>query len=70
MFAGYPIPVYKWLKDGQELGDFSPEYYYKIQPAKREDAGSYQCIAKNSVGSILSQKVDVMVACKYYNWPL
>lgn len=61
---GYPLPVYKWIKDGQELGDFSPENYYKIQSARREDAGSYQCIARNAAGSILSQKLDVAVACK------
>lgn len=59
---GYPLPVYKWIKDGQELGDFSPENYYKIQSARREDAGSYQCIARNAAGSILSQKLDVAVA--------
>lgn len=62
---GYPVPNYKWLKDGRELGDFSPEHYYKIDSVRRKDAGSYQCIAKNVVGSILSQKIDVTVACEF-----
>ncbi len=60
------MPVYKWLKDGRDIGDFSPEHYHKITLVRREDAGTYQCIAKNAVGSVLSQKIDVTVACKYY----
>nr|XP_018910641.1 PREDICTED: protein sidekick isoform X1 [Bemisia tabaci] len=59
---GNPIPVYRWLKDGREIGDYTSEYYHRIQNTKKEDGGSYQCIAKNDVGSILSQKVDVSVA--------
>ncbi|XP_075219912.1 sidekick cell adhesion molecule [Lycorma delicatula] len=59
---GYPQPQYRWLKDGVELGDFSSEHFYKILNTRREDGGSYQCIAKNDVGSILSQKTDVSVA--------
>lgn len=64
-FTANPVPVYKWLKNGRELTDFSPEQYYKIESVRREDAGSYQCVAKNDVGSVLSQKIDVTVACKW-----
>ncbi|XP_039293021.1 protein sidekick isoform X1 [Nilaparvata lugens] len=59
---GYPQPQYRWIKDGVELGDFSSEHFYKILNTKREDGGSYQCIANNEVGSILSEKIDVTVA--------
>lgn len=58
--------MYRWLKDGREIGDYTSEYYHRIQNTKKEDGGSYQCIAKNDVGSILSQKVDVSVACKLH----
>ncbi|KAL0272261.1 UNVERIFIED_CONTAM: hypothetical protein PYX00_005306 [Menopon gallinae] len=59
---GYPQPKYKWVRDGVSLGDFSSELFYRILNIRREDAGSYQCIAKNDVGSIFSQKSDVSVA--------
>lgn len=59
---GYPQPQYRWLKDGVELGDFSTEHFYRILNTRREDGGSYQCVAKNDVGSILSKKIDVTVA--------
>lgn len=62
--SGYPQPQYRWLKDGVELGDFSTEHFYRILNTRREDGGSYQCVAKNEVGSILSKKIDVTVACK------
>ena len=65
VFAGYPQPQYRWLKDGVELGDFSTEHFYRILNTRREDGGSYQCVARNDVGSILSKKIDVTVACKY-----
>ena len=52
------------MKDGKSLMDFSSEPVYKIQSIKRDDAGVYQCVARNSVGSIFSDKVQVVVACK------
>ncbi|KAI5697514.1 hypothetical protein M8J75_011594 [Diaphorina citri] len=59
---GYPVPMYRWLKNGIELTDFSSDYYYRIHTTKREDGGVYQCIAKNDVGAVLSQGIDVQVA--------
>lgn len=65
IFAGYPQPQYRWLKDGIPIGDFSSSQYLRILNTQREDAGSYKCIAKNDAGSIFSEKIDVVVACKY-----
>ncbi|XP_046680839.1 protein sidekick isoform X3 [Homalodisca vitripennis] len=59
---GYPPPQYRWLKDSVELGEFSTEHFYRILNTRREDGGSYQCVAKNDVGSILSKAIDVSVA--------
>ncbi|XP_050535550.1 protein sidekick isoform X2 [Daktulosphaira vitifoliae] len=59
---GYPAPVYKWLKDGKELGEFSTDQTYRMLNTKQGDVGTYQCIAKNDVGSILSQKIDINIA--------
>lgn len=63
--TGYPQPTYKWIKDGEDLGEFSSEHFYRILNTRREDAGSYQCVAKNDIGSIFSEKIDVTVACKF-----
>ncbi len=53
------------MKDGAFLSEYSSEHFYKIQSVRREDAGDYQCYARNSVGTIVSEKVPVTVACKY-----
>ncbi|XP_073972084.1 sidekick cell adhesion molecule isoform X2 [Rhodnius prolixus] len=59
---GYPQPQYKWLKDGVELSDFTSEHFHRILNTRREDGGSYQCMARNDVGAILSKKLDITVA--------
>ncbi|XP_069695045.1 protein sidekick isoform X3 [Periplaneta americana] len=59
---GYPKPKYQWLKDGIALGEFSSEHFYRIHTTRREDAGSYQCVARNDVGAIFSEKIAVSVA--------
>jgi hypothetical protein len=65
LVSGYPKPKYQWLKDGIALGEFSSEHFYRIHTIQRGDAGSYQCIARNDVGSIFSEKIAVSVACMY-----
>lgn len=59
---GYPKPKYQWLKNGIALGEFSSEHFYRIHTTRREDAGSYQCVAQNDVGSIFSEKIAISVA--------
>lgn len=64
MYAGIPQPMYRWLKNGVPLGEFSTELFYKIHNTQRQDAGAYQCVAKNDVGAIYSEKNNIIVACK------
>ncbi|XP_050344863.1 protein sidekick isoform X1 [Nymphalis io] len=59
---GIPQPMYRWLKNGDPLGDYSSELFYKIHNTQRQDAGAYQCIAKNDVGAIFSEKNNIIVA--------
>lgn len=48
------------------MGDFSSEYQsFRLLNLKHDDGGTYQCIAKNDVGSILSQKIEINIACKF-----
>ncbi|XP_072943917.1 protein sidekick isoform X2 [Epargyreus clarus] len=59
---GIPQPMYRWLKNGVPLGDYSSELFFKIHNTQRQDAGAYQCIAKNDVGAIFSEKNNIVVA--------
>ncbi|CAH0692396.1 unnamed protein product [Chilo suppressalis] len=59
---GIPQPMYRWLKNGVPLGEYSSELFYKIHNTKKQDAGAYQCIAKNDVGAIFSEKNNIVVA--------
>lgn len=61
---GIPQPMYRWLRNGVPLSDYSSELFYKIHNTQRQDAGAYQCIAKNDVGAIFSEKNNIVVACK------
>ena len=65
-FLGFPQVEYRWMKDGVFLSDFSSEHFYKIQSVSRTDAGDYRCYAKNSVGTIISEKIRLTVACKLH----
>ena len=62
---GFPQPTYRWLKNGVPVGNFSSSQYLKILNITRDDAGSYQCEASNKAGTIFSEKIDVVVACKH-----
>ncbi|KAK4323993.1 hypothetical protein Pmani_005348 [Petrolisthes manimaculis] len=59
---GYPQPEYRWVRDGEHLGDFSSEHFYKISSVSQSDAGDYRCVARNSAGAIFSAKNTVAVA--------
>ena len=58
---GFPRVEYRWMKGGVFLSDFSSEHFYKIQSVSRSDAGDYRCFAKNSVGTIISEKIKLTV---------
>lgn len=57
--------MYRWLKDGAPITEFSTGQYYRIPNTERDDAGQYNCMARNDAGTIFSDKIDVVVACKY-----
>jgi protein sidekick len=62
LFSGYPQPVYKWLKNGIAVTNFTNGQYHRIQNANKNDVGSYSCQAKNDAGTIFSEKINVAVA--------
>lgn len=57
--------MYRWLKDGVPLEDYSHSQYYRLQNTNRRSAGFYQCLAKNDAGIVFSKKIEVIVACKF-----
>nr|XP_045601913.1 protein sidekick-like isoform X1 [Procambarus clarkii] len=59
---GYPQPEYRWVRDGEPLGQFSSEHFYKIASVTRGDAGDYRCVARNSAGAIFSARTSFSVA--------
>ena len=60
--TGTPTPVFTWAKDGVTLQSDTPEHIsilpnnsLVITGVKPEDAGQYQCHARNGVGAHVVQ---------------
>ncbi|KAI4532245.1 hypothetical protein MG293_017510 [Ovis ammon polii] len=66
---GYPLPHYRWKQNGADI-DFTMSYHYRLDggslaissPRTDQDIGTYQCLATNSLGTILSQKAKLQFA--------
>ncbi|XP_015730838.1 contactin-6 isoform X1 [Coturnix japonica] len=66
---GYPLPNYRWKQNGTDI-DLTMSYHYRLvggslainNPRKKQDIGTYQCLATNSFGTILSRKAKLQFA--------
>ncbi|XP_027556673.1 contactin-6 isoform X3 [Neopelma chrysocephalum] len=66
---GYPPPHYRWKQNGTDI-DLTMSYHYRLvggslainNPHKNQDIGTYQCLATNSFGTILSRKAKLQFA--------
>jgi hypothetical protein len=59
---GYPPPTYMWLREWENLtSNFSSLSYFEIPSAKKQDQGSYRCLAKNDVGIVASKAARLTV---------
>ncbi|CAF0978834.1 unnamed protein product, partial [Adineta ricciae] len=59
---GYPPPTYMWLREWENLtSNFSPLSYFEIPSAKKDDQGSYRCLAKNDVGIVASKAAHLTI---------
>uniref|UniRef100_A0A8C2YNV9 Contactin 6 n=1 Tax=Chinchilla lanigera TaxID=34839 RepID=A0A8C2YNV9_CHILA len=66
---GYPSPHYRWKQNGTDI-DFTRNYHYKLDggrlaissPHTDQDIGTYQCLATNLLGTILSRKAKLQFA--------
>ncbi len=50
------------MKDGAFISDFSSEPFFKIQSVQKLDKGEYRCYARNTAGTIVSEKIPLTVA--------
>ncbi|XP_048813626.1 contactin-6-like [Lagopus muta] len=66
---GFPLPSYRWKQNGTDI-DLTMSYHYRLvggslainNPRKKQDIGTYQCLATNSFGTILSRKAKLQFA--------
>ncbi len=71
MATGLPVPkVVSWMKDGAHVvfdgtKSILPSGTLRISNARVTDAGWYQCVAQNYVGSVISKRAKLTVACKF-----
>ena len=61
-----PQPKIVWYKEG-ENGIFSVEKEIHISPVTRHSAGTYKCVAENTLGLSEPAFVDLDVKCKLKN---
>ena len=68
--TGIPAPtVVSWLKNGELLPLIGTKSIVspgnlRLAYVSRSDAGYYQCVAQNSVASVISRRAKLNVACK------
>ncbi|KAM6169811.1 contactin-6 isoform 2-T2 [Rhynchocyon petersi] len=66
---GNPLPRYRWKRNGTDI-DFTMSYHYRLdgghlaisRPHTDHDTGTYQCLATNPLGTILSRKAKLQFA--------
>uniref|UniRef100_A0A8C8WL33 Contactin 6 n=1 Tax=Panthera leo TaxID=9689 RepID=A0A8C8WL33_PANLE len=67
--TGYPSPSYRWKQNGTDI-DFTMSYHYRLDggnlaissPRTDQDIGMYQCLATNTLGTVLSRKAKLQFA--------
>ncbi|XP_053491809.1 contactin-4 isoform X2 [Ictalurus furcatus] len=66
---GNPLPHYRWKFNGKDFDTYTDLNYSLVEgnllinnPQAMKDGGSYQCIATNAFGTILSRKAKVEFA--------
>lgn len=63
--SGTPAITYKWLKNSEPITNKSTSnggVYLIAQADRYKDVGTYQCIAENSLGSVLSNMARLTIA--------
>lgn len=72
---GEPAPVVYWLKNNQEIDTLSDSSRFKlsndysllIMASKKEDAGSYSCVASNLANKRISKPAKLTMLGNYFD---
>jgi hypothetical protein len=62
--SGTPPITYRWLKNSINITEPLTNGVYLISSVSKDDVAQYQCIASNPLGSVLSNKAQLSIACK------
>lgn len=64
--VGFPAPEYIWYRNDKPLGNFTQDPLLRLHHITKEDSGQYWCLAKNTAGTVFSDKTTLTVACKLF----
>ncbi|XP_036967875.1 protein sidekick-1-like isoform X3 [Acanthopagrus latus] len=53
---------YRWTFNNSNITDWTQQYRLSVSSLKRTDAGLYQCIARNRMGTVINRRTEVQVA--------
>ena len=56
---------FAWKKNGKIIANLTDEMLI-LNSVKVNDTGFYECITRNKYGSMVSNKVHLVVPCKYH----
>ena len=69
---GNPSPkVVAWLFNEKRVDTRSGRHFLRpsgslyISKTEKSDAGTYQCVAQNTVGGVASEKKELFIACEF-----
>lgn len=68
----FTLALGRWKMNGTEI-KMDPDSRYRLvagdlvisNPVKAKDAGSYQCVASNSRGTVVSREASLRFGCKF-----
>ena len=55
---------FMWKKSGKIIANLTGEMLI-LNSVKANDTGLYECITRNKYGSMISNKIHLVVSCKY-----
>ncbi|XP_048847436.1 protein sidekick-1-like [Brienomyrus brachyistius] len=53
---------FKWMLNNSDITSFSPQYKYTIPSLQQSDVGSYQCVVRNRMGTLMQRRAEIQLA--------
>ena len=64
--SGTPPLTYKWLKNSTLFNNSTLNGLLLIEKVNKSHVDKYQCVVTNPLGSVLSNKASLSIACKLF----